>query len=118
MLAASMANSYGDNYDYFISRMVFGEGGKSGGVPKYVNEERTALFTSLIEKGIIANIDPNDLSQVVFTSVLSRDDANGYDIDEMGLKMNTGYLYSMSTFGGFSKTSQMQVTFTYRLSFL
>ena len=117
-LAASLANSYGDNYDYFISRMAFGEGGKSGGVPKYVTEERTGLFTSVIEKGVIANIDPNDLSQVVFTSVLSRDDANGYTINELGLKMNSGLFYSMSTFGGFAKTSQMQVTFTWRLSFI
>jgi hypothetical protein len=117
-LAASLANSYGDNYDYFISRMVFGEGGTAGGVPKYVTEERTGLFTSVIEKGVIANIDPNDLTQVVFTSVLSRSDANGYTINELGLKMNSGNLYSMSTFGGFSKTSQMQVTFTWRVAFI
>jgi hypothetical protein len=117
-LVASLANSYGDNYDYFISRMAFGEGGKSGGVPKFVTEERTGLFTSVIEKGVIANIDPNDQSQVVFTSVLSRTDANGFSIDELGLKMNTGLFYSMSTFGGFSKTSLMQVTFTWRLSFI
>ena len=117
-LAASLANSYGDNYDFFISRMAFGEGGKSGGVPKFVTEERTGLFTSVIEKGLVSNIDPNDLSQVVFTSVLSRSDANGITIDELGLKMNTGLFYSMSTFGGFSKTSQMQVTFTWRCSFL
>ncbi len=117
-LAASLANSYGDNYDFFISRMAFGAGGVSGGVPKYVTEERTGLFSSVIEKGVIANIDPNDLSQVVFTSVLSRDDANGFTINELALKMNTGLLYSMSTFGGFSKTAQMQVTFTWRNSFL
>lgn len=117
-LASSLANSYGDNYDYFISRMSFGEGGTTGGVPKYVNEERTALFTSVIDKGVIVNIDPNDQSQVIFTSVLSRSDANGKVINEMALKMNNGSLYSMTTFGGFTKSSLMQITFSWRISYL
>lgn len=118
-VASSLANVYGGEYEFFISRMLFGDGGTQGGVPKSVSSDRNGLFgVSRVVKPVIANIDPLNTTQVVFTSVVSRDDGNGFTLNEMALQMANGDLYSMATFPGVSKTSQMQITWSWRLSFI
>lgn len=118
-LASSLANNYGDTYDFWISRMLFGDGGTSGGSPKYVNTDRNGLFgTTIANKPISSTIDVNYPYQVVFTSVLTYEDANGVTVNEMGLQMNDTDLYSMVTFGDISKTSAMQITWNWRISFI
>ena len=118
-LAASLANEIGDAFDFYINNMLFGDGGTNSGVPKHVNSERNGLFgITRATKSAIATIDPNTPSQVVFTSILGFDDANGYTINEMALQMNTGDLYSMATFADLGKTSSMQITWNWRLSFV
>lgn len=119
VLAMALANRIGDSFEYFISRMLFGDGGTSGGVPKAVSDGRTGLFGSTqVSKPVIATVDPNNTTQVVFTSVVSFSEGNGITLNEMALQMNTGQLYSMATFPGISKTSQMQITWNWRLSFI
>jgi hypothetical protein len=99
--------------------MLFGDGGTSGGTLKYVDTQRTGLFgITRASKPVISQIDPNIPSQVVFTSVLTFDDANGYALNEMALQMSNGDLYSMVTFADLNKTSSMQITFNWRLSFV
>lgn len=119
-LASSLANEFGSDYDFFISRMVFGDGGTTGtGVPKQVNTERNGLFGSArVSKPIIANIDPNNPTQVIFTSVVTFEEGNGFTLNEMALQMRTGDLYSMATFPGITKTNQMQITWSWRISFI
>lgn len=118
-LTSCLANNIGDNFDFFVSRMLFGDGGTEGGVPKFVNTDRTGLFgiTRAI-KPIISTIDPNLRTQVVFTSILDYEEANGFALNEMALQMNTGNLYSMATFADLNKTSLMQITFNWSLSFV
>jgi hypothetical protein len=118
-LALSLANRVGDDFDFFINRMLFGDGGTTGGVPKTVPADRNGLFGSTrVSKPVIANIDPNNSTQVVFTSVLSYDEGNNFTLNEMALQLHTGDLYSMATFPGITKTPQIQVTFNWRLSFI
>jgi hypothetical protein len=118
-LALSLANRVGDDFDFFINRMLFGDGGTTGGVPKTVAADRNGLFGSTrASKPVIANIDPNNSTQVVFTSVLSYDEGNNFTLNEMALQLHTGDLYSMATFPGITKTPQIQVTFNWRLSFI
>lgn len=126
-LALSLANRTGGDFDFFVSRMLFGDGGANGGVPKAVQAERTALFgTTRVNKPVVANIDPNNRSQVIFTSVVSYDEGNGFNLNEMALQLhgsvlsggNSPSLYSMATFPGISKTSLMQLTFNWRISFI
>jgi hypothetical protein len=122
-LASCLANNVSpQGFDFFIQNMLFGDGGATGGtpgVPKYVNSEREGLFGAVrASKPVIAVIDPNMPSQVVFTSVLTFGDANGFAINEMALQMSNGDLYSMATSPGFGKTSTMQVTFNWRISFV
>jgi phage-related tail fiber protein len=118
-LASSLANTFGDSYNFFISRMLFGDGGTSGGVPKFVDTARNGLFgITRAVKPIIVTIDPNIPSQIVFTSVLDYDEANGFQINEMALQMNNGDFYSMSTFADLNKVSSMQLTWSWRISFV
>lgn len=118
-LAMSLANRIGDDFEFFISRMLFGDGGVSGTSPKTVPTDRNGLFgTTRVSKPVVANIDPNNASQVVLTSVVSFDEGNGFSLNEMALQMNSGDLYSMATFPGITKTQQMQVTWNWRLSFI
>jgi hypothetical protein len=119
-LAASLANELGGDFDFFINRMIFGNGGTTGtGVPKQVNTERNGLFGSaVVSKPIISNIDPNNPTQVVFTSVITFEEGNGETLNEMALQMHTGDFYSMATFPGITKTNQMQITWNWRLSFI
>lgn len=126
-LALSLANRTGGDFDFFISRMLFGDGGSVGGVPKAVPTERTSLFgVTRVSKPVIANIDPNNGSQVSFTSVVSYDEGNGFNLNEMALQLHGSVpgggdspsLYSMATFPGISKTSLMQLTFNWRISFI
>lgn len=118
-LASTLANNIGDSFQLFISRMLFGDGGTVGGTPRYVTSDRNGLFgTTQASKPVIASIDPNNTSQVVFTSVLTYTDANGVNLNEMALQLNTGNLYSMATFPDMGKTSMMQITWNWRLSFV
>lgn len=118
-LASSLANSIGDSYDFFISKMVFGDGGTTSGVPKYVDSSRNGLFgTTRVSKPVISIIDPDVNTQVVFTSVIAFDEGNTYVLSEMALQMYNGDLYSMVTFPDLTKTSSMQLTYNWRLSFV
>lgn len=126
-LALSLANRINGDFDFFVSRMLFGDGGAVAGTPKAVQADRTALFgTTRVSKPVVANIDPNDGTQVIFTSVVSYDEGNGFDINEMALQLHGSVssggsapsLYSLATFPGVSKTSLMQLTFNWRISFI
>lgn len=115
-LVKSLTNNIGDSFNYYINRIVFGNGGTLGGAPRLVNGGRTALFGStVISKSAIASYDG---PVAIFTSVLTFSDANGETINEMALKLNSADLYSMVTFADLTKTSSMQVTFNWRQVFL
>lgn len=120
-LAKALANEIGDSYDFFVSRMLFGDGGTNeDGVPKFVQSERTGLFgVTRANKGVIAVIDPDLESQVVFTCVLPFvSEANGFTLNEMALQMNNGDLYSMATFSNLTKDSSMQITWHWTISYI
>ena len=118
-LAASLANSTGAGFLFFINRMLFGDGGTVEGSTKYVSSDRNGLF-GIVQgsKTVISTIDPNIPSQVIFTSVIGFDEGNGVAFSEMALQLATGDLYSMVTFPDLTKTPQMQITWNWRLSFV
>jgi len=118
-LAASLANEIGDTFDFFICRMVFGNNGTTGGVPKSVNADRNGLFgPAILTKPVISNIDYQIPSQVVFTSIIDFDEANGFTLNEIALQMSNDDYYSLATFADLNKTSLMQITWNWRLSFV
>lgn len=118
-LAACLANQIDTTYNFYINRMLFGNGGTAGGTTKYVSSSRNGLFgVTQASKPVISSVDPNIPSQVVFTSVLTFSEANGSVLNEMALQMANGDFYSMATFPDLTKTSQMQITWNWRLSFV
>lgn len=118
-LAASLANNIGDGFNFYVNRMVFGNGGTASGTTKYVASSRNGLFgITQTSKPVIAAVDPNIHTQVVFTSVIGFGDAVGAVLNEMALQMASGDLYSMVTFPDLTKTAQMQITWNWRLSFV
>lgn len=118
-LARALANQIGVEFNFYITRMLFGDGGTSEGVKKYVNADRNGLFgVTRISKPVISTIDPVILTQAIFTSVITFDEAVGVVLSEMALQMANGDLYSMTTFPDLTKTDEMQVTFNWRLNFV
>ena len=121
-LAMCLANDVGDQFDFFINRMIFGYNGTiASGEPKVVKPERTGLFGPVVSsKPVIANIDyQTSPTQVVFTSVLGFDDvSNEFELSEMALQMYNSDLYSMVTFANLTKTSTMQITWNWRITFV
>lgn len=119
-LALALSNRIGDDFDFFISKMIFGNGGStSEGITKKVQDFQTSLYGSVVvTRPVISNIDPNNETQVIFTSVIPFEEGNDFSINEMALQLNNGDLYSMATFAGLVKTSNMQITWNWRLSFI
>lgn len=118
-LASSLANAIGETYDFYITRMLFGDGGTVDGVKRYVNAGRDGLFgTTRVSKPALANIDGSIPTQVIFTSVIRYDEAVGVTLNEMALQMANGDLFSMTTFPDLNKTEDMQLTFNWRENFI
>ena len=118
-LANSLANSIGESYQYYVTRMLFGDGGTVEGVKRYVNAGREGLFgTTRVSKPALANVDGSIPTQVIFTTVIRYDEAIGVTLNEMALQMANGDLYSMTTFPDLNKTGDMQLTFNWKINFV
>ena len=118
-LGKILPNKIGNTYEQFVSRMIFGDGGTDGTTVRYVDADRTGLFgLTRASKPVVANIDETNTTQVIFTSVLGFNDANGYSLSEMALVLNNDILYSMATFSPLSKTSDIQIVWNWRVNLL
>jgi len=118
-LASGLANVIGNSFQFYITRMLFGDEGTTSGVPKYVNADRNGLFgPTLLSKPIISSLDASIPTQAIFTSVVTFDELVGVNISEIALQMATADLYSMATFPDLGKTSDIQITFNWSLSFV
>jgi len=118
-LASCLARDIGDGFNFYINRMLFGDGGTADGSTKFVATSRNGLFgITQASKPVVASVDPNIPSQVIFTSVIAFSEANGAVLNEMALQMANGNLYSMVTFPDLTKTAQMQITWNWRLTFV
>lgn len=118
-LTKSLANAIEDVYEFYITRMLFGDGGTHNGVKKFVDVGRNGLFgITQVSKPVLANIDSSIPTQAIFTSVIKFDEAVGVTLNEMAIQMANGELYSMTTFPDLNKTDDMQITFNWRLNFI
>ena len=117
--AKVLANDIGDAFNFYVTRMIFGDGGTTGGVKKFVNASRTGLFgVTRLSKPVVSNIDSSVPEQVIFTSVVSFDELIGVSMNEMALQMANGDLYSMVTFADLNKTADMQITWNWKAYFI
>lgn len=119
-LVKTLTNTVGSDYtSLYVTRMIFGDGGTLGGQVRIVDASQTGLFgITRASKSVISQVNPNNSTQAIFTSVLTYDDANGYTLNEMALVMNNANLYSMVTFADLTKTSNMQITWNWSVSLI
>lgn len=118
-MAKCLANAIDGTFKFYVTKMVFGDGGTTDGVKKYVNANRNGLFgTTQLSKPVISTLDTTVPAQVIFTSVVRFDEGVGVTLNEMALQMADGDLYSMITFPDLNKTEDMQITYNWRLSFI
>jgi hypothetical protein len=114
-----LVNQIGASWDFYVDKMLFGTNGTLSGVPKVVEDTRNGLFgTTLLSKSVASLVNPQVSTQAIFTTVVSFSEGNGSTINEMALQMKSGDIYSMVTMPGIAKTSSMQITFNWRLSFV
>ena len=104
----------------YINAMVFGTQGVDGsGTPKVVSPARTSLYGPIVvSKGVNSYVDGTVTTNAVFVATLLFGDAVGLDINEMALQLSDNSLYSMVTYPDLPKEADMQVTFTWTLSFV
>lgn len=118
-LAKVLAGDIGDAFSFYITKMLFGDGGTQGGVKKYVDAGRNGLFgVTRLSKPVISNIDNSVPEQVILTTVIRFDELVGVTINEMATQMANGDLYSMTTFPDLNKTEDMQLTFNWKYLFI
>lgn len=92
-----------------IVNMLFGDGGTVNGQPKEVIPTQDRLNGVIrLRKPIVAQIDPEFPSQVVFTVILSEKEGNDFTLNEMALEMSDGKLFNLSTFLDFNKTPDIE----------
>jgi hypothetical protein len=119
VLCKTLAGDIGTSFTYYVCKMVFGDNGTIGEVPRFVDAARDGLFgPAVIAKSVIANIDPLAPTQVIFTSILTYEDAVGATLNEMGLQLADESYFSVATFGDITKTDLMQITWNWKLSFV
>ena len=118
-MAASLANQYNGEFPFYIIRVHFGSNGTVGGNPKSVQDNREGLFgVTTLTKPVIASVDPQLPQQVTFTAVVAFNELVGQVINEMALEMANGQFFSMATFGDINKSSGMELTWNWRLSWV
>lgn len=118
-LAAIVANQFEGVFSFYIARVLFGDNGTVGGVPRFVEDTQTGLFGPVIlSKPVIATIDPLATSQVTFTTTVAFGELVGFAINEMALEMANGQIFSMATFGDVNKTSTTQLIYNWRISWI
>jgi hypothetical protein len=118
-LARCLAHDFGAEYLFYVNAIIWGNNGTTGGAPKLVATERTGLFgPQVYSRPVISTVDN---TQVIFTSVIPFNPdglASPTVLNEMALVLANGDLYSMVTFPDLTKTSSMQITWSWRLMFV
>lgn len=119
VLAKCLTNSVNDPFDFFVERMIFGTNGTSGDTPRFVDDSRNGLFGPvLLSKSVISDVDESSVGTSIFTAVVTFDEGVGNNLNEMALQLDNGDLFSMVTFPDLGKTSDMQLTWNWTISFL
>lgn len=117
-LINTLINNTAPYTNLYVSTMVFGDNGVDGsGTPKIVSADRTGLYGPVqASKPVVSTANIDNPAQAIFTSVLTYSDANGLELSEMALVLNSGVYYSMVTFPTISKTSSMQITWNWAVT--
>jgi hypothetical protein len=102
-----------------VANMLFGDGGTVNGMPKEVSPSVEHLSgVTRIKKAVVSQIDPESPMQAIFTVIIGEEEGNDFTMNEMGLELSDGSLFSLSTFADFNKTDQMEITWSWSIEFM
>lgn len=119
ILAKGLANSIGGTFNFYVSSMVWGNGGTVSGTPRFVDDTRSGLFgTTVLSKGVIVSLGADVPNSLLVTSVASFGDANGSVLNEMALVLQSGDYFSLATFGDITKSSNFELIFSWSIVFV
>lgn len=111
LLAASLLEGVDRPY---VTHIVFGDGGTDKGVPKEVQPSQEGLNGVVrIKKEVVAQINPEMPTQAIFSVVVGQEDGNGFTLNEMGLELSNGKLYSLATFANLDKKDDMEIEWSW-----
>lgn len=104
----------------FIKNILFGNGGTTNGDDlQQVSPERETLFgVTKLKKQVVAQVNPDIPTQLLFTVVISEAEGNDFTLNEMGLELSDGTLFSLATFQDFNKTDQMELIWSWSVWFV
>ena len=112
----AMANQFA-SYNFYISKMVFGTGGEDGTIPKTIDINREDIYNSVLEVPVSPEWNIGYKTRFKCTGVISTTDCNSMRINEAGLKTEEGELFSMVTFSGLTKSSELKFTLNWTIVF-
>ena len=99
--------------------MLFGDSGTTNGRPKEISPSQDKLFgVTRIKKPVIAQIDPEMPTQVIFSVIIADNEGNNFPLNEMGLELSDGTLFNLSTFADLNKTDQMEIAWSWFVCFV
>lgn len=103
-----------------IGNILFGDGGaEDNGQPKEVSPSRDKLHgVTRVKKPVVGQIDPETPTQVIFSVVINEEEGNEFPLNEMGLELSDGTLFSLSTFANLNKDDQMEISYWWFVSFV
>ena len=103
----------------WIANMLFGDGGSTKDGPKEVMAMQDKLNGVVrLRKPVVAQIDPEIPTQVIFSIIIGEEECNGCVLNEMGLELNNESLFSLSTFSDLNKTDQMEIAWSWFVCFI
>lgn len=102
-----------------IAHILYGDGGTVDGNPKEVSPDQDKLYgVTRVKKKVVAQIDTEMPTQVVFSAIVEYEEGNEFPLNEMGLELSDGTLFSLSTFNNFNKTDQMEIGWSWVVCFI
>ena len=116
-LARGLANEFTGTFEFYVNSMVFGTSGEDANVPRKVDPGRESLYSSseAAEVSVTKDWSADYPDRSTFTGKLLTTHAVGLTLNEAALKLANGDLFSMVTFGGLSKTNQLQFTLNWTI---
>lgn len=103
----------------FVTHMLFGDGGtENQQVKNVISHQEWLNGVTRAKKEVTAQVNPEMPTEAIFTAALDYEDANGSNINEMGLLTNTGQLYCMATFPDMGKTEGVRIDWDWHVLFV
>lgn len=100
---------------FAIKEVVFGDGGTNKGKPKEIGD--SLYGTIRLTKDVIIQKDPEDFRQLIILINISKQEANGQILNEMGLRLSNGDYFSLATFPDIHKEKDMSLTWIWIIAF-